>query len=218
MNINNKSLLESEIIRFNKIMAYQDKLHLNEVSYRFYNESEEDEPTDNQEVNPEPSLDNDGLDAIEPETTPEMGGDDIQPDMGDEGDGEVEIDVTDLVNSTKDIQMKTQDAVSKVDNITQKMDSLISKIGTLETNVNKMDQLINQLESLRNQVELMRPPTEEERRKALAKDSYPFSVTMDDYQKGAAIKTQTDLENTSKMSMMDILMSDYDVNTIKKSF
>jgi hypothetical protein len=82
-----------------------------------------------------------------------------------------------------------------------------------------MDSLIGKMEALAKQVELMRPPTEEERRKALANDSYPFSVTLDQYNSGVNnVKTQTDLEQKSKMSMLDNIMSDYSDSTVKDSF
>ena len=40
------NILESEIKRFKDILKYQDTLSLNEVSYRFYNEADENQPED----------------------------------------------------------------------------------------------------------------------------------------------------------------------------
>jgi hypothetical protein len=82
-----------------------------------------------------------------------------------------------------------------------------------------MEALVQKMDAMAKQVELMRPPTEEERRKALAKDSYPFNVTQDEYLSGSSVKTQTDLETRpDKLSMMDSLMANYNEMDIRNSF
>jgi len=138
----------------------------------------------------------------------EMGGD----------DDTTEVDVTELVNGTNELKMKVQDVLSKVDQSTQQFNNLMSRVDAIQNNVTKMDSLINKMQDLTKQVELMRPPTEMERRQSLAKDSYPFSVTLDDYSKGQGEKTQTDMEKKSKMSMMKTIMSDYNDSQVKDSF
>jgi hypothetical protein len=141
--------------------------------------------------------------------------------MDDTGMGEeetTEVDVTELVNGTNELKMKVQDVLSKVDQSTQQFSALMSRVDAIQNNVTKMDSLIGKMQDLAKQVELMRPPTETERRKAVAKDSYPFSVTMDDYSKGLGEKTQTDMEKNPKMSMMKTIMSDYNDSQVKDSF
>lgn len=228
------SLLEAEIKRFNNIVAYQDKLQINEVSYRFYNDMDEAEGdmdnedelidgtedgiTNQQGVEPTDFTDIDN--AGEPEmgnNEPEMNTavepqiDTMEPMAGEET---TEVDVTELVNSNNEIKAQIGDLNSGF----QKLTNLFSKIDRIENNIVKMDGIINQINTLAKQVELMRPPTEEERRKALAQDSYPFNVTIDDYNNGNAVKNQTELENQSKMSMYDTLMKDYNEMDIKNSF
>lgn len=211
----NKHII-SNVKRINDIFNYANSLSVNESSYRFYNEAEDDqanlvEPTLDE---PEEPLNNELPDDNQEPMPNDLDIDDIQND-----EETIEVDITDLVNDTKDIKLKTVDAVSKVGEINQKLENIFNKVGSLEQNIQKMDKMINQLDALTQQVELMRPPTEEERRKALAKDSYPFSVTIDQYQSGAGTKTQTDLEaRESKLSMLNSLMSDYDEMTIKNSF
>jgi hypothetical protein len=129
------------------------------------------------------------------------------------------VDVTELVNSTKEMAAKADDIVQKIANSSQKIEDIINKVNSVEQGLQKMDSLVQQMDALTKQVELMRPPTEEERRKVLAKDSYPFSVTQDEYMSGNAPKTQTDLENRpDKLSMMDNLMNNYNEADIKNSF
>jgi hypothetical protein len=223
------NILENEIKRFNTIIAYQDKMTLTEGSYKFYNEA--DEPgTEEAPVDDAPPVDaavdgteapaTDGTEGTDGLTDPDMGAEapatdgTETPDMG--GDEDVtEIDVTDLVNDTNEIKGK----ISSIEGNLSKMDTIMSKVDGLANNISKMDSLVQQMTALTQQVELMRPPTEAERRKALAKDSYPFNVSIDQYNNGEGVKTQTDLENKpNKMSMLDNLMADYNDATVKNSF
>jgi len=190
------TLLEEEIKRFNKIVSYQDDLSLNEVSYRFYTEEVEEEPIE------EP--------AEEP--MDDMGGEEPTEEPMD--DEVTEIDVSDLVNNTQEINTKIESLNANM----SKINDIMGKVNAIEVSLTKMDDFVNQIQALSKQVELMRPPTEEERRKALAKDSYPFNISMDDYNKGAGEKNQTELEDNSKMSMMDTLMNNYNEMDIKRSF
>jgi outer membrane murein-binding lipoprotein Lpp len=229
MNKKLNNILENEIKRFNTIIAYQDKMTLTEGSYKFYNEA--DEPgTEEAPVDDAPPVDaavdgteapaTDGAEGTDGLNDPDMGAEapatdgTETPDMG--GDEDVtEIDVTDLVNDTNEIKGK----ISSIEGNLSKMDAIMSKVDNLATNVSKMDSLVQQMTALAQQVELMRPPTEAERRKALAKDSYPFNVSIDQYNNGEGVKTQTDLENKpNKMSMLDNLMADYNDSAVKNSF
>jgi len=137
--------------------------------------------------------------------------------MGDEGT--TEVDVTDLVNNTNELKMKVGDAITKMDQSAQNFNSIINKVNAIEMNMGKMDSLIGQMEQLAKQVGLMRPPTEGERRQAMTKDSYPYNVSLEDYEKGLGAKNQTELEKRDpKMSMMKTIMSDYNDSTVKDSF
>jgi hypothetical protein len=225
-----KNLLENEIKRFNTIIAYQDNLGLNEVSYRFYNEVDDvsgGEPplTDTEEpITDEPATGDEPTTGVEPaiDGTEEQPVDNMDTqvdpagDMPPTEDEEVtEVDVTDLVNDTNEIKTK----IGTIEGGLSKIDGIISKVDNIENGLSKMDSLIGKMEMLAKQVELMRPPTEEERRKALANDSYPFSVTLDQYNSGVNdMKTQTDLEQRSKMSMLNSIMNDYNDVNVANSF
>ena len=150
---------------------------------------------------------------------PDMDSPDMGAEGGDMGGGDAtEVDVTELVNNSNELKMKMSDMVTKVDQSAQYFSNMMNKVNSIEGSLTRMDSLISKMEELSRQVELMRPPTEAERQKALAKDSYPYSVTLDDYQKGSGAKTQTDLEKDPKMSMMKTIMSDYNDSGIKDSF
>lgn len=221
------TLLEKEIKRFNTIIAYQDKMTLSEGSYRFYNEAEEDEaPIDDAppaDAAVEPEVDGTEETPTDAPAEPAMDGTEAPAD-GTEAqaddtagtDEEVtEIDVTDLVNDTNEIKSK----INTIEAGLSKIDTVINKVEDITSNITKMDDLIGKMEALAKQVELMRPPTEAERRKALANDSYPYNITIDQYNNGEGVKTQTDLEKTSnKMSMLDNLMADYNDSVVRDSF
>ncbi len=232
MNKKIEKLLEAEIGRFNSIIAYQDKLTLNESPYRFYNEAD-DIPIADEDPNTElgnddimqpdagelpPPPDGEAMPQVgnDPNTVEEMPPlDNTEPlggeDMGMPEEDVTEIDITDLVNDTKDIMNKTTDALSKIE-------AVISKVDSIESNLKNMDTLIGKIEDMTRQVELMRPPTESERRKALAKDSYPFNIPIEQYKEGEGYKNQTDMEKDSKMSMLNTIMGDYNDSTVKDSF
>ena len=118
------TLLENEIKRFKTITAYQDKLTLDEGSYKFYNEA--DEPgTDDTTIDDAPPVDaavdgteapvtdvatdgTDGTEGTDDLTDPATDG--TEAPVGDE---EVtEVDVTDLVNDTNEIKGK----ISSIEN------------------------------------------------------------------------------------------------------
>jgi len=223
MNKKLDTILSEEISRFNDILSYT----LTEGHhYKFYEAEEEvgtedviDEPGEMPVDDTEEVIDDTDLETGD-EVSDETGVDttEMEPEpIEDEGD--IEVDVTDLVNSTKEMNIKADDIVQKIVGTTTKIEDMINKVDGVEKSLQKMDSLVQQMQSLTKQVELMRPPTESERRKALAKDSYPFNVTQDDYAEGTGPKTQTDLEGRpDKLSMMDNLVNDYNETDIKHSF
>ena len=232
MNKKLDNILSEEIKRFNNIMSYQDKLYEGH-HYKFYEAEEEVAPVDAapEEAPVDAGVDttgdeapmDPGMDTTAPEEAPVDSGLDttgeVAPEVEAAPEGDVEVDVTELVNSTKEMAAKADDIVQKIANSSQKIEDIINKVNSVEQGLQKMDSLVQQMDALTKQVELMRPPTEEERRKVLAKDSYPFSVTQDEYMSGNAPKTQTDLENRpDKLSMMDNLMNNYNEADIKNSF
>lgn len=229
-NISDK-LLENEVKRYKQILGYNDNL-LKETVYKFY-EADEEQPAepatdpnaagDTTAMAPDASADpNAGMTDPNATPMPDAGTADpnaaapvapdmtAQPEMG--GEPDVEIDVTDIVNDTKELVKQTHRSLNR-------LQMVFDKINDIDGKLNKMDGIIQKMNDLEKQVELMRPPTEDERRKAMAAKSYPYNLTDDDYLEGNGYKNQTELEGKpDKMSMMDALMSNYDRNDVKKSF
>lgn len=235
MKKNIDALLENEIKRYNKIISYNNNL-MRETTYRFYNEAEEEQPMEdpnamgqdpnamNQDPNtmaqdPGMSADPNMGQAPQPDPNAMAQPDPSMqeppaPEMAPTGDmgADTEVDVTELVNATNSI-------AQRIEKTTGSLQRIYDKINDLEGSLSKMDAVISKMGELEKQVQLMRPPTEDERRKALADKSYPYNVTNQDYLGGDGYKTQTAMEQKpDKMSMMDSLMANYDKNEIKKSF
>ena len=160
MNKKLDNLLENEINRFKAINKYQDTL--NEVSYRFYNEADEQRPEENpmdepaqepmdnagtaetppmDDTSSEPPTDGlteptDGMEEPPMDNTDMSGMDDMSgaddmsgmddmnatDDMDATGEDVTEIDVTDLVNTTNDIQSKLDGSMGKIDMVISKIE------------------------------------------------------------------------------------------------
>ena len=169
-----KKLLE-EVKRFNAINKYSKKMIM-----------EQDAPP------PAPAEDPLGDvpppqtgDVPPPPPAGDMGGDVPPPpadDMGtppmDEagmgGDTE-EIDITDLVNMTKNIKNDLEN--NKTDNasVIGKMDDVFTKLGDLEQKLAQMDAVMAKIDELGAKVEASKPKTGVEKLEMRSLDSYPFN-------------------------------------------
>jgi len=128
-------------------------------------------------------------------------GQDVETESGSE-----ELEVTDLVNTQKDIQ-------SKQDEYFQKM---FKQLDTLQSKVGEMDQLIDKINSLEMKVEKYRPKTAQEKLELRSLDSGPFNQKLTDF----FDEKEEDLEKSGKNEY--ILTSDEVENIVpsevKKSF
>ena len=90
------------------------------------------------------------------------------------GDTE-EIDITDLVNMTKNIKNDLEN--NKQDNsaVINKMDDVFTKLGDLESKLAQMDQVMAKIDQLGATVEANKPKTEVEKLEMRSLDSYPFN-------------------------------------------
>lgn len=88
-------------------------------------------------------------------------------------EGEVEIDVTDIVKDTRE----TKQAVASGN---EKVDELLSKLGDLEYKLAAMNDLVNKIEELETEIE-KRNPTPEEKLEMRSLDSYPYNLKLTDY-------------------------------------
>jgi hypothetical protein len=103
---------------------------------------------------------------------PDAGGD-MPPSSGDT-DTE-EIDITDLVNMTKNIKNDLEN--NKTDNasVIGKMDDVFTKLGDLEQKLAQMDAVMAKIDELGAKVEASKPKTGVEKLEMRSLDSYPFN-------------------------------------------
>ena len=103
---------------------------------------------------------------------PGAGGD--MPPAPDAMDTE-EIDITDLVNMTKNIKNDLEN--NKTDNasVIGKMDDVFTKLGDLEQKLAQMDAVMAKIDELGAKVEASKPKTGVEKLEMRSLDSYPFN-------------------------------------------
>jgi hypothetical protein len=199
----NKELLSEEIKKFkilSEYAFYEDKTEDNPdnliLGNNMFEEDEEGieelEPTDNTEepsedpgFNDEEPTEDLGFGDEEPSEEPseepidDMGFGDEEPidDMGfgDEepaGD-EVELDVTELVNSSKE-------AKESADAANEKISQLMSMIDSMTNQLTAMDAISSKIDSLEKELE-KRAPTPEEKIEMRSLDSYPYNLKLTDF-------------------------------------
>jgi hypothetical protein len=90
-------------------------------------------------------------------------------------DSTEEIDITDLVNMTKNIKNDLDN--NKQDNslVIGKMDDVFTKLNDLEQKLAQMDQVMSKIDELGSKVEQMKPQTPQEKLEMRSLDSYPFN-------------------------------------------
>lgn len=132
-------------------------------------------------------------------------------DMG--GDDTIEVDITDLVNNSNEMKEKIVNLSGNI----EKIEQVLNSINDINNKLANMDRISQELNNVAYQVELMRPPTEKERKEVLKKDSYPFNISIDDYNSQNK-QTQTDLEKKSSSDVLKNIMNKYSEMDIKKSF
>ena len=129
-----------------------------------------------------------------------------QSEESDDDSGSEELDITDLVNSQKNVESKQQEY----------FDMMFKQIEGLQTKLNAMDDVFNKLNSMEEKIEQYRPKTPQEKLELRSLDSGPFNQKLSSF----FDDKQEDLEKTGKNEY--VLTSD-DVENIvpsdiKKSF
>jgi len=168
---------------------------------------------------PVPGEEDQSFDATAPTPPPPPGGDAPAPDpSGDQapapgGDAPAsdteEIDVTELVNMTKNIKSDMEATKGEHNSVLQKMDDAFSKLSDLESKLAQMDQVLIKIDELGSKVEAMKPETPVEKLEMRSLDSYPFNQKPNDFftvkqqemrqsGKNEYVLTKGDIENYSK--------------------
>ena len=120
--------------------------------------------------------------------------------------GTEELDITDLVNSQKNVENKQSEY----------FDMLFKQLENLQGKLGEMDNLVGQLNSIEEKLEKYRPKTPEEKLELRSLDSGPFKQKLSDFFQDK----QEDMEKTGKNEY--VLTSDeateYIPSEIKKTF
>ena len=134
----------------------------------------------------------------------EIGDEGEDMSMGDEGTEE--IDITELVNSQKQIQDKQEEY----------MNSMMSKLEDLEQKLSQMDSIFQKINDLETTVEKYRPKSAEEKLQLRSLDSYPYNQKLSDFflEKEPQFEKQGKEEYILKPEDVE----DVDKTQIRKSF
>jgi hypothetical protein len=106
-----------------------------------------------------------------PALPPPDGTDAAGPDAG--GEGEVDIDVTQLVQGSKEATDAAKDADMKTS-------ALLSKFSELESKVANMDTITQKIDTLEKEI-VKRNPTPVEKLEMRSMDSFPYNIKLSDY-------------------------------------
>jgi hypothetical protein len=133
--------------------------------------------------------------------------DDGKSEEGDKGEsGSEELDITELVDSQKNIEKKQDDY----------FDNLFGQLTKLESRLGEMDAIMNKLNALENKIEKYRDKTPQEKLELRSYDSYPFNQKLSQF----FDDKQEEMEKTGKNDYVltpdDV--TDINVNDIKSSF
>jgi len=188
------------------------KKHQILVEYNFYMPSgmdEQEAPPADAAV-PEPPAEPTGAPAT-PETSPELSAPADVPPMEEptpNESGEVELDITDLVNSTKD----TKD---KIEGTNELLNTLLSKFDEFESKMSSFDQILSRMDELEKDLD-KRLPTPVEKLEMRAMDSFPYNVKLTDFWS----EETEELDNQEKEYTLtpDEVKKDYNASNIKNSF
>jgi len=213
-----KKLLE-EVKRFNAINKYGKKMIM---------EQEAPPPAEDlaSDVPPPPAGDMGApTDVPPPPPAGDMGGE-APPPPGDEmgatpmddpmgGDTE-EIDITDLVNMTKNIKNDLEN--NKQDNsaVINKMDDVFTKLNDLESKLAQMDQVMAKIDQLGATVEANKPKTEVEKLEMRSLDSYPFNEKPQEFFAHKQGEMRASGKNEYVLTKDDV--ENYPVDQIRSSF
>jgi hypothetical protein len=123
-----------------------------------------------------------------------------------EGSDSEELEITDLVNSQKNIETKQEEY----------FENLFNQLSNLESKLGEMDNVMNKLNSLESKIEKYREKTPQEKLELRSYDSYPFNQKLSQF----FDDKQDEMEKTGKNEyvLTSDEVEDINVNDIKNSF
>jgi hypothetical protein len=213
-----KKLLE-EVKRFNSINKYGKKMIMEQEAPTDVppaTPADEETPTDAPPP-PPPAGDVAPMNAPTPDVmdAPPAEGEVPMDDMG-MGDNTEEIDITDLVNMTKNIKNDLES--NKQDNsaVINKMDDVFTKLNDLEGKLAQMDQVMAKIDQLGATVEANKPKTEVEKLEMRSLDSFPFNEKPQEFFAHKQGEMRASGKNEYVLTKDDV--ENYPVDQIKTSF
>lgn len=137
----------------------------------------------------------------------------VEGDLGGDDTTE-EIDITDLVNMTKNIKQQLDAKTNDDSGTIQKMNDVFAKLDDLAAKLGEMDSVIAKIDELGTKVEQMKPPTPVEKLEMRSLDSYPFNQNPTDFfnqkqgemrasGKNEYVLTKDDVENYAKNEIVN---------------
>jgi hypothetical protein len=124
---------------------------------------------------------------------------------GEETESE-ELDITELVDSQKNIEKKQDDY----------FDNLFGQLNKLESRLGEMDAIMNKLNALENKIEKYREKTPQEKLELRTYDSYPYSQKLSQFFDDKSEEMEKTGKNDYVLTPDDV--TDINVNDIKNSF
>jgi len=123
-----------------------------------------------------------------------------------EDEGSEELDVTELVDSQKNIEKKQEDY----------FENLFGQLNKLESRLGEMDQIMSKLNTLEAKIEKYREKTPQEKLELRTYDSYPFNQKLSDFFDDK--KEEMELTGKKDYVLTSDEVTDINANDIKKSF
>lgn len=127
-----------------------------------------------------------------------------------------EIDITDLVNMTKNIKNDLENNKQDNSNVIGKMDDVFTKLNDLESKLSQMDAVMSKIDELGAKVEASRPKTEVEKLEMRSLDSYPFNEKPQEFFAHKQGEMRASGKNEYVLTKDDV--TNYPTDTIKQSF
>ena len=175
-------------LNIDKLITEESKRFMRISEYSFYgvNEAEDDE-LDAELKDLESELP--PADDAETETPAEEPMDDMGSEEGafgeeepvdDMGGDEVEVDVTDLVNTSNELKTSSEENSAKMAELIDNFNKLASQVNTMTQMTKKIDSLDNELKTMSAEIQKRNPtPTEKIEMRSL--DSFPYNIKLSDF-------------------------------------
>jgi hypothetical protein len=127
-----------------------------------------------------------------------------------------EVDVTDLVNMTKNIKNDLEATKGEHTQVLTKMDDIFTKLSALENMHTEMSNVISKIDELGSRIEAIKPPTAVEKLEMRSLDSYPFNQKPNDFFSQKQREMQASGKNEYVLTKDDV--ENYSKDEIAKSF